>query len=802
MLEHREDSMLFRLVKGAFKLVLTLAVLAVLAGAYLFYRAMPSYTGREGLPGLSADVRVWRDVYGIPHIFAANMNDAARALGYLHASERLFQMELSRRVGQGRLAELTGADTVGVDKFMRTLGFYAQAQSSYSALSKDAQARLDAYAEGVNAWLKTHQNALPVEFLMTGGTPEAWKPADSLVWLKLMSWQLSRNHAQEIARAKLAAKLSPEQAGWLMPSLSANAPITTLPEAHPDHAALDDPELELSRWLPFRHGASNQWVVAGSHTTTGKPILANDPHLEIGAPSLWYLVRIETPDETLVGASVPGTPIVLLGHNKQIAWGITSSQTDTQDLFVEQVDPANAEQYVTPDGAKPFEMHDETIHVKGGADVKIRTRWTRHGPVMSDVSKEFASVAGSNQVVSLAFTGLSGEDTTFEAILKINAAHNWDEFTDGLKLVFAPMQNIGYADVNGDIGLIAPARVPVRKSGDGLAPANGATGANDWTGWVPFDQLPQVHNPQAGFAFNANNPLVGPDKEMVFGRDWDEPFRARRLQQFFNQIDKHSLETSAQMQADHLSLDAVEFLPLLKAIKPGDERARQALALLSAWDAVFDKDRPEPLIYSAFLLSLHRILIEDRVGVALGDNGPFDAATLLSLIKTHPQWCDDKAAKDAPDPDCVKALSRALDEGLGLLVKRDGADMTHWRWGAEHVAQLTHKIYSHAPLLDRVSDLSMPSSGGFYTLDRGGGYEEPEGKPFARTQGGGFRGLYDLSDLDKSRFIITTGESGHIFSPHYGDLAPLWNDVKSIMISGSEDELKAAGAKELTLGAN
>jgi penicillin amidase len=250
-----------------------------------------------------------------------------------------------------------------------------------------------------------------------------------------------------------------------------------------------------------------------------------------------------------------------------------------------------------------------------------------------------------------------------------------------------------------------------------------------------------------------------------------------------------------------LSLDATEFLPLLKALKPADERGRQALALISAWDAVFDKDRPEPLIYSAFLLSLHRILIEDRVGVALGDNGPFDAATLLSLIKTHPAWCDQKEAKDAPDPDCGKAMSRAFDEGLAMLVKRDGGDMSKWRWGDEHVAQLTHKVYSHVRLLDRVSNLSMPSNGGFYTLDRGGGYETPDGKPFARTQGGGFRGLYDLSDLDKSRFMITTGQSGHIFSPHYGDLAPLWNDVKSITISGTEAELKAEGARELTLSA-
>ena len=255
------------------------------------------------------------------------------------------------------------------------------------------------------------------------------------------------------------------------------------------------------------------------------------------------------------------------------------------------------------------------------------------------------------------------------------------------------------------------------------------------------------------------------------------------------------------MQADHVSLDALEFQPLLKTIEPRDERSRQALQLLSTWDGTMDKNRPEPLIYTAFLAALHKILIEDRAGMKLDGNGPFDAFTLLSLVRTHPAWCDLKGAKDAPDPNCARAMARALDEGLALLVTRDGADMSQWRWGAEHRALLTHKVYSHVPLLDRLSDLSIPSSGGFYTIDRGGGSDAPADKPFARTQGGGFRGLYDLSDLDKSRFMISTGQSGHIFSAHYGDLASLWNDVKSITIAGTEAELEAAGAKKLTFTA-
>ncbi len=786
--------MLFRLVKGGLKFVVILAILALVAGAYLFYRAMPSYSGKVALAGLSGETRVWRDGYGIPHIFAPSMNDAARALGYIHASERLFQMEISRRTGQGRLAEILGSDLLGVDKFIRTLGFYRLAQSSLAVLSPEAQARLQAYADGVNAYLATHANALPPEFLIAGDTPEQWRPANSVVWFKLMSWQLSRNYKFEVARAQLAGKLTPEQAAWLLPGYPAGAPITTQPEAHPSHAYLDDPDVKLHEFFPFRHGASNQWIVAGSHTTTGKPILANDPHLEIGAPILWYLTRIDTPEGSLTGATVPGLPIVLLGHNQSIAWGITSAQTDTQDLFVETIDPANPSQYLTPDGPKPFDAHDETIHVKGASDVTVHIRGTRHGPVLSDVSKELSDLAGPGKAIALAFTGFSDKDTTTEGIIRVDAAHNWNEFTAALRLVQAPMQNIGYADVSGDIGIISPGLLPRRKSGNGLAPTAGDTGQTDWDGWVPFEELAQAHNPSAGFLFNANNALVPPDLEDKFGHDWEEPFRARRLQQFFDSIDKHSLETSATMQADHVSLAARDFLPLIKTIAPSDERARQALQLLAGWDGTMDKDRPEPLIFTAFMASLHKVLVTDKVGVELGDNGPFDAMTMISLIQNHPVWCD---SKDKPDPDCRGSMGRALDDALALLVKREGADMSQWKWGHEHVAWLKHKVYSHIPLLDRISDLSMPSNGGFYTLDRGAGYEEPDDMPFARTQGGGFRGLYDLSDLDKSRFMITTGQSGHIFSPHYGDLAPLWNDVKSIPIAGSEAELQKAGAKEM-----
>ncbi len=311
---------------------------------------------------------------------------------------------------------------------------------------------------------------------------------------------------------------------------------------------------------------------------------------------------------------MPGAPVMLLGQNDHIAWGFTTADTDVQDLFVETIDPKNPAQYLTPGGAEPFLARDEIIHVKNAPDIVLKVRATRHGPVLSDVDAKLAGLAGAGKVMALAFTGLGDRDTTSEALMRVNRAQDWDQFLEALKLYQTPTQNIVFADSAGNIGFISPGLVPLRKSGDGLAPADGASGANDWTGFIPFEQLPQAYNPPTGFLFNANNANVSDDHDPTFGRDWEEPYRARRIQQFFDTIDKHSLDTSAAMQADIVSLAASDFLPLLKRIAPADAREKQALDLLAGWDGAMDKARPEPLIFEAWLSALHRIMITEKSG--------------------------------------------------------------------------------------------------------------------------------------------------------------------------------------------
>ncbi len=553
-------------------------------------------------------------------------------------------------------------------------------------------------------------------------------------------------------------------------------------------------EAILASLIGLDDAASNEWVVGGQRTASGKPILANDPHLGLEAPILWYLVRIVTPESALKGVTVPGLPIVLLGQNDNVAWGSTTTNSDTQDLFIETVDPKDANRYLTPDGSAAFETRQEIIHVKGKPDVTLSVRATRHGPVLSDIDAELQTLTGAGKVVALAFTGLGAADTTAEAFAKLNQARGQNDILEALKLYQTPAQNIVYADREGHIGFINPGLLPIRKSGDGRMPRDGASGAFDWAGTASFEQMPQLRDPEAGFIFNANSAVVPSNFSPSLGREWGEPFRAWRIQAFMNEGGIHTLDTSARMQADHLSLAARGLLPALLALTPATPQAKEALDLLRNWDGVMDKDRAEPLIFDAWLLEMHRMLVTEKAGDPIREKGPFAADSIEFILNNRAsEWCG------TGDADCAHLKTEALNRALAMLTARQGADVKKWRWGRENVAMLRHKFYSHIPLLDRLSDLSVESSGDFYTLDRGGGADNDADRPFARTQGATYRGIYDLANPDASRFMIATGESGHIFSRHYGDLAPLWNEGRYITLSGSEDELKRQGADELVL---
>ena len=798
-------------------LLALVAIVVLIAGglvSWVMVGSLPRYTGKARIAGLSAPVTVFHDAYGVPHIFAASMKDAARALGYAHASERLFQMEMQRRAGQGRLAEVVGPSTLNMDKFTRTLNLYPLAASSFDALSPYAQDIFDAYAQGVNAWIDTHHGRLPPEFALLGFTPEPWRPADSLVWSKLMALQLSHNYKLEMLRAQLATHLTPAQIQNLFPPYG-DAPVTLepkpskraaldkepprvtaaampLPALMNDDLYISDALDQLGHLTGLGHAASNEWVVAGSRTDTGKPILANDPHLELGAPILWYLARIVTPEGSVKGATVPGVPVVLLGQNDRAAWGLTTTGSDVEDLFIETVDPQNPDRYLSPTGSRVFDDHTEVIHVKGAQDVVLHIRATRHGPVLSDLDPKMAKLAGAGKVMALQFTGLGGQDTTAEALLRIDRATNWHDFINALQYYQSPPQNIVFADSKGDIGFANPGLVPMRKRGDGLAPVDGASGTYDWAAAIPFALMPQLLNPPAGYIFNANNAVAAPDPQRFLGTDWDESYRARRLQQFFDVESQQSLDSAAAMQADNLSLAAFALLPYLLEQRPLGGPSAQAFALLRKWNGQMDKAKAEPLIFEAWLYEMHQNLLIERAGQPLAAKGPYAAST-IAWILAHPEtgWC--------PNKNCTAIIQRSFDDAMNLLTRRDGSDMTKWRWGDEHRTVFTSKVFSHIPLLGHIADISVGSSGDFYTLNRGGGFVTDPDHPFSHDHGAGYRGIYDLADPARSRFMIATGQSGHILSKHYSDLVPLWNEGKYIELTGSADELRAQHLPELVL---
>ncbi|WP_448205545.1 penicillin acylase family protein [Azospirillum sp. sgz302134] len=782
-------------------LALLVLVPAVGAGGFLLWmrEQMPAHAGAVTVPGLDRPVEILRDRHAIPHIFAATERDAYFALGYVHAQDRLWQMETMRLSGAGRLSELVGTRfgdwSLRIDRSMRTLGVYRRAQAAYDAMPADARGAFDSYAAGVNAYLETRTEALPIEFQILRHTPEPWKPADSIVWGKLMALQLSGNSYDELYRARLLQNLSPEQVQDLFPADPPGAPVTLAAELkgmdlQKALAALPDLGFDT---------ASNEWALAGGRSATGKPIIANDPHLGLEAPILWYLARIVTPSHSIAGATIPGVPLHILGHNAHVAWGFTTTHSDTQDIFIEKIDPQDPTRYITPDGSQPFATRTETIHIAGQPDETLTVRETRHGPVLTSPDTE--GIAPEGHVLALAFPALTApalnvKDTSAEALYRLNHAANAEAVREALFLHVAPQQNVVYADTDGTVGFLSPALVPVRRAGDGRVPVPGWTGEYDWAGYIPFDSLPQAVDPPSGQFVNANNAVVGPGYPYLLATDWPDPARARRIEQMLG-TGRFTVEEVAAQQLDTLSLPALDLLPLLLKAPVDGPRMAEAVGRLKAWDGRMDRDRPEPLIFDWWLRELVRTLFADKLGTLFPPYWDLRPRAVKHVLTEAPQWCDDVTTPVKETCDAV--VTGALKSALAQIEQRHGPDMAKWRWGDEHKADLTHRLLGRIPLLDRLFDLTIETDGGAFTVNRGTTRPRDPQQPFAHVHGAGLRAVYDLADLGNSRFMIATGQSGNPLSPYWGDLVRSWRDGGTLRLTGDPGALAAEGAKRLTL---
>lgn len=806
-------------------------------------RSMPQLDGMLKLRGLSGPVQITRDESDVTHIDATTALDAWRAMGFVHAQERGWQMAFNRRLMHGELSEILGSATLGTDKLMRTLGIMAMAQRQLEGLSPATRAALQAYSDGIQtAWQSGAVRASP-EFALLGTRPVgrdglAWTPADSVGWALMMALDLGGNWGQEFARLSAARVLNNEQlwqllpaypgekpasavdlpglyarlgvyasaptaptpssAGRLPPALMAQTPPTapmleksqgseSSPPASP--SALAQWSAQWVRDMGVLDGkGSNNWVVPGSHTVSGKPLLANDPHLALSAPAIWYYAHLKAPAGVLpggqshpaldvIGATLPGLPFVVLGRTPGVAWGFTNTGPDVQDLYLEQLDAARPGHYRTPDGWAAFEERQESIRVKGQADERLTVRATRHGPVISDVQPQYAGLIDTSRyAISLRWSALTPDNQTLDAGMQANWAQTVPQLQQAFAEHHSPMQSVVMADTLGEVAFKAVGKVPLRASQDdllGVAPAPGWLAQYDWQGWLPYAQNPTLDADQIGqkgWYATANQNILPPRYAHFLGSDWTTPERFDRIEQWLAANPKHSMQSMQALQNDVLSLGAQALQAKLGPVQSAHALAPAALQKVAQFDGHMRADSAAALVLNVWADELTRGLLQPRLGVErfqmLYGKRHFRAAVAGILDRSDAFWCGASG--------CSVPVSAALDRALDRISARLGPDVSQWRWGAWHPAISSHRPFGKVPYLNALFDVRVESAGDLFTVNVGQYWANESHMPFANRHAASMRAVYDLSPADASVFIYQTGQSGHAFDPRSRNMSADW----------------------------
>ena len=761
-------------------LIIMLVIPAIGAGLYIWLKtSLPDIDGTVAVEGISGSVDILRDEWGIPHIHAESPEDAYFGLGFAHAQDRFFQMEMQRRGAQGRIAELLGWLAVDNDRFLRLLDLYRAARSSLATLPPETRAALEAYAAGVNAWLATRTGpSAPELALLLADEPEPWHPADSVSWLKVMALMLSGNWREEALHAALVQRLGPEKAAsFLPPSPDSDTTVIDIGEGV-DFAAF---ATLFARLLPDTNNGSNNWAVSGDHTVSGSPLAANDPHLGFAIPSVWYLAHMAAPGLNVAGATLPGLPLVLVGTNGAIAWTLSNTGPDTQDLFIERRDPDNPDRYMTPAGPVPFAVRDETIAVRFSGNQNVTMLETRHGPVLTGMVGSLEGDADDEEVLALAWTMLHDDDQSVSAALLLHTAGNWQSFNSAARNFAGPMQNIIYADRDGSIGVLSPGLVPVRRSGDGRLPVDGSSGEADWAGRIPFDELPRVVDPPSGIIAAANNRPVGRDYPYFLSHRWEPEWRARRIHEVLDTGAPHDPAGFSRLQLDTRSGLASALVPHALAGTPQTTTGRLLQIRLEDWDHSMDAGLVAPTIFHAWYRALTRAIYADELGDlfarAWRDRPLFVLATLDDDIHG---WCNDTLAGETLT--CAEVSGRALDEAADTLVRSHGSDPSGWVWGDVHAMHLRHPLFSFVPILDTLTGVSIPLGGDGYSVSATS-YRLASGHDHFNTfHGPALRAVIDLDDPVTGHFVIMPGQSGNPFSPYYDNLVERWHANQPVAI--------------------
>ncbi len=810
-----------RLVNWLLKLTavgVLLSVVSILVVYFLASQSLPEYDKEVALPGVTAPVEIVRDNANVPHIFGsfgASDEDVYFGLGYAHAQDRLWQMTVLRRTAQGRLSEVFGERSIESDSLMRRLDIYRLAQQSVAVQSVDTLAALRAYSAGVNARLfEINERALgrgaPEMFLFSAPVAP-WQPADSLALLKLLAVQSSTQMQNEILRTRTSLVLDdPDRLRDILPDAPGNG-ISVLPE-------LTDLFLQMKRlasldgevptvWpLPERGltSASNAWAAAPSRSAAGGSILANDPHNMLTAPSSWYLARLELATGGIIGGTLPGIPVVFSGRSNAMGWGITASYLDDQDLFIEQLNPDNPEEYQTPSGFETFRTRRAIINVKDAAPITTTLRWTENGPVLPGGIFNLSSITPPGHVVSLGWTALSPADTSMTAAIDLMRSHNVEEAIAAAEGFVAPSYNLVLADQN-EIAMKTIGAVPQRSSrhqSKGRLPSPGWRRENRWQGRAAYAANPVFRNPRGGILGNTNNKLVDRPFPNHISYDWGDSQRIHRWQRLMQSREVHTRDSFIEAQQDTVSFAARTLLPLIGAdlwftgeAAPEGTPARKrqtALDLLAQWNGEMNEHLPEPLIYAAWVRALQKRLIEDDIGTLTSAYPRVDPLFLERVFRDidgASAWCDIR--QSALTESCTDISRLALDDAILWIDETYGGTLESLRWGDAHQASHMHEALGSIPVLRYFVNIRQSTSGGDNTLQRGL-TSGASAAPFTNIHASGYRGVYDFADPDSSVFVTSTGQSGHFLSRYYDDMSQLWRRGEYIPMSLDENLARAA----------
>ncbi len=747
-------------------LALLLPAAAVLAR---FHRPLPDVSGTVVVAGVSGPIEILRDRYGIPHVRAGSRADAIFGLGYVHAQDRLWQMDLQRRAASGRLAEALGPEALPTDRFMRTVGFARAARDARASLDAEALAWIDAYVRGINAFLgHTSGWRLPVEYTLTGTAPEAWTADDVVASIKLLAWAQGMNWREDLLRLRLAAKVGSARAAELLPGEFDGGTILPVGGPAVTGRVPDDALASVAAMLervapPFSDAGSNAWVLGGSRTATGRPILANDPHIPAQAPATWYLAHVTGGDLDVIGATFPGACTVVIGHNARVAWGFTNAMADAQDLFAVRHD-------------EPVQLIDEVIKVKGAADERLTVRVSAHGPIISDV-------VGQRGALALRWTGLDREDGTIAAIFAMNLAQSGADLRAAAARVHAPALSLVYADAGGEIGFAVAGAVPVR---------NEATGA--WTSVRHVDATASAIDPPAAAIVTANNAIGGALPPL--STSFDLSYRADRITQLIDAEPAVSVDDVARMQQDVRSLQPRALAPLLfRGVDIADARSAEALAMLERWDGDMRGGSAEAAIFRRYYGEAARALLSDELGAPLMADYEASAAALARAMHRFARagagaWCDDVELPG--EQRCGAVLGAALARAVASLEDEQGDSMGAWRWDEANVLRFAHAPMDAVSWLRPIFGRALHRGGDNFTVN-------PTMRIRDQTLIASYRQVVDVGNWDASRFVIPLGQSGHPLSAHYDDLLPLWHEGRYVPMAFSEAAVRAAAWQALTL---